>query len=85
MTNQEITAAIFHIAPGAQFSFTDADLSTLVWDSDDIERPADKDIIASIPLVKKAQEAEAKAKLAARSAILDRLGITEEEARLLLG
>ena len=85
MTNQEITAAIFHIAPGAEFSFTDADLSTLVWHSEDIERPTDKDIIAAIPLAKKAQEAEVNAKLAARAAILDRLGITAEEAALLLG
>lgn len=32
-----------------------------------------------------AEQAEAEAKAAARQAILDRLGLTEEEARLLLG
>jgi len=32
-----------------------------------------------------AEKAEAEAKAAARQAILDRLGITEDEARLLLG
>jgi len=32
-----------------------------------------------------AQQAEAEAKAAQRQALLDRLGITEEEARLLLG
>jgi hypothetical protein len=31
------------------------------------------------------RKAEAEAKVAARQAILDRLGLTEEEARLLLG
>lgn len=85
MTNQEITDAIFHIAPGAEFSFTDADLSTLVWHSEDITCPTNKEIIAAIPAAKKALEDKFNAKLAARTAILDRLGITAEEAALLLG
>lgn len=38
----------------------------------------DEKVIAEI-------QAEAEAKAAARQAILDRLGLTEEEARLLLG
>ncbi len=85
MNSIEITAAIRHLVPNAEFSFTDNDLSTLKWDSKDLPCPTEKEIIAAIPLVKKAQEAEAKAKSAARSAILDRLGITAEEAALILG
>lgn len=40
---------------------------------------------AAIEAEAKAKAEEAKAKAAARQAILDRLGLTEEEARLLLG
>jgi len=84
MTSQEILDAIFYLAPNAEFSFIEADLSTLVWDSKDIEQPTDAAIIAAIPVAKTAIEAEAKASAAAKSALLDRLGITAQEAKLLL-
>jgi len=84
MTSQEILDAIFHLAPNAEFSFSDADLFTLVWDSKDIKRPTDAAIIAAIPVAKAAKEAEAEASAAARIALLDRLGITADEAKLLL-
>ena len=84
MTSQEIMDALFYLAPNSEFSFTETDLSTLKWDSIDIQRPTDKDIIAAIPLAKAAKEAAKADKAAARQAILDRLGITAEEAALLL-
>lgn len=84
MTSQEILDAIFHLAPNAEFSFTEADLSTLVWDSKDIKRPTDAEIIAAIPVAKAAKEAAEEAKAAAKATLLNRLGITEEEARFLL-
>jgi hypothetical protein len=85
MTNQEILDAIFHLAPGAQFSFTEADLSTLVWDSKDIKQPTVAEIMAAIPMAKAAKEAEAESKAAAKASLLNRLGMTPDEAALLLG
>lgn len=51
-------------------------------------RDMTKDELAQVEIDKKealAQNKEMEAKAAARQAILDRLGLTEEEARLLLG
>lgn len=84
MTSQEITDAIFYLVPGAQFSFQETDLSTLVWDSKDAKQPTEAEILAAIPVAAAAKQAEADAKIAAKSALFDRLGITEEEAQLLL-
>lgn len=84
MTSQEIIDAIFYLAPNSEFSFTETDLSTLKWDSTDIQRPTDKDIIAAIPLAKKAKELVVTEKAAAKAALLNRLGITSDEAALLL-
>lgn len=54
----------------------------------DFERDATPEEIASIKAEEErlaGLEAEREAKAAARQAILDRLGLTEEEAQLLLG
>jgi hypothetical protein len=84
MTNQEITDAIFYLTPNAQFSFANSDLSTLVWDSKDVKQPTNTQIIAAIPAAKAAKLAEDDNKATAKAALLDRLGITAEEAALLL-
>ena len=85
MTSQEIIDAIFYLAPNSEFSFTEVDLSTLKWDSSDIARPSDEAILAAIPKVKAAQTAAKEAKASAKVALLNRLGITADEAALLLG
>jgi uncharacterized membrane protein YqiK len=54
---------------------------------DDLVRDATAEEIAEIEAVKaeaKAKELEAEAKAEAKAALLDRLGITEDEAKLLL-
>ena len=84
MTANEIIDAIFHIAPNAEFSFIENDLSTLKWDSTDIDRPSDKDIIAAIPLAKKAKENAAADKASTKAAILAKLGLTQDEVTALL-
>jgi hypothetical protein len=84
MNSIEITAAIRHLVPNAEFSFTDNDLSTLKWDSTELSKPTITQIKAAIPIVKAAQEAEIAAKAATKAALLERLGITADEAALLL-
>lgn len=84
MTNLDIIDAIRHLAPEAQFSFQETDLTTLVWDSVDIDRPTDEDILDAVPVVQAAKAALVAEEAAAKAALLERLGITADEARLLL-
>jgi hypothetical protein len=48
-------------------------------------QPTAKEILEASKLWDKTQQAEAQAKATARQVILDRLGLTAEEAQLLLG
>jgi len=80
-----LTKAIRKLKPNAEFSYTDNDYSTIKWDVLDGDAPTQKEIDAAIKEVKADQIAEAEAKATARAALLTRLGITAEEAQLLLG
>jgi hypothetical protein len=76
--------AIRKLKPTAQFSYTNEDYSTIKWDVLEGEAPTQAEINAAIEQVKADELAEAEAKATQRAALLDRLGITEEEAKLLL-
>jgi hypothetical protein len=79
-----ITKAIQLLKPNAQYSFTDNDYSTIKWDVLDGDAPSLQDIEAAIVEIK-LNEAKAETdKAAARAALLNKLGITEDEALLLL-
>ena len=85
MKPSDLTKAIRYLKPTAQFTFKEADYSTIEWIVLEGEAPTLAEIEAAHLQVKAAEaqaEAEAKAK---RQALLDKLGITEDEARLLLG
>jgi len=82
---RDIIEAIRYLAPGAEFSFQENDLTTLKWDTPDIEQPTESAIIAAIPVVQAQKIAEAESKATAKAALLKRLGITADEAALLLG
>ena len=77
--------AICKLRPTAEFSFTDNDYSTIKWDVLDGDAPTQTEIDEAIEQVKADELAEAEAKAAKREALLSKLGITEEEARILLG
>ena len=79
-----LVKAIKKLKPTAEFSFTEDDYATIKWDVLDGEAPTQKEIDAAIKEVK-ADEAQAEAtKATAKAALLSRLGITAEEAVLLL-
>ena len=79
-----LTKAIRKLKPNAEFSYSDYDYSTIKWDVLDGEAPTQKDIDAAIKEVK-ADEAQAETtKATAKAALLNKLGITAEEAVLLL-
>jgi acyl-CoA reductase-like NAD-dependent aldehyde dehydrogenase len=80
-----LVKAIKKLKPSAEFSFTDDDYSTVKWDVLEGKAPTQAQIDVAIEQIK-AEEAQAEAtKAAQRQAILDRLGLTAEEAQLLLG
>jgi len=79
-----LVKAIKKLKPNAEFSFSDDDYSTIKWDVLEGDAPTQAEIDAAIEQVKADEVAEAEAKAAQKAALLDRLGITEEEAKLLL-
>ena len=87
MKNQTfyLVAAIQKLRPGAEFTFQNDDYSTIKWDVLEGAAPTQAEVDATIEQIKQ-EESQAQAEAAAkRQALLDKLGITEDEARLLLG
>jgi len=76
--------AIQKLKPNAEFSFQNDDYSTIKWDLLDGVAPTQKEIDTAIEQVKADQIAEAEAKETAKADLLAKLGISAEEAKLLL-
>jgi hypothetical protein len=76
--------AITKLRPLAEYSFTEDDYSTVKWYVLNGEAPTQKEIDAAIKEVKADELVETQTKAIQRQALLDRLGITAEEAVLLL-
>lgn len=81
----DLAKAIKSLKPSAEFSFIDNDYSTIQWDILEGDAPTKSQIDAEIKKIKAQEIAEAETKATAKAALLDRLGITAEEAALLLG
>ena len=79
-----ISKAIRHIDPIAEFKLVEDDLDSIEWIVTSNGAIDKADIEAAIPVVKKAEADKQKAEAQAKAAILARLGITEDEAKLLL-
>jgi len=84
MNSSELTKAIKHLKPTAEFSFIDNDYSTIKWDILEGEAPTIKELESALVEITKQETATEAQKQAAKTALLDRLGITESEAKLLL-
>jgi hypothetical protein len=79
-----LVKAIKYLKPTAEFSFTNDDYHTIKWDILEGEAPTQAEVDAAIEQVKANEAAEAEAKATQKAALLDRLGISEDEAKLLL-
>jgi hypothetical protein len=80
----DISRAIWKLRPGAEFSFTNEDYSTIKWDKIEGTPPTLAEIEAALKEIA-AEEIAQKAKSQTdKAALLAKLGITEDEARLLL-
>jgi len=76
--------AIKSLRPEAEFSFNEEDYSTVKWDVLEGNAPTKAQIDAEIVKIKAAEATEAETKSAAKAALFERLGITADEAALLL-
>lgn len=83
--NNHLVKAIRKLKPTAEFSFIEDDYSTIKWDVLDGDAPTQAEIDKAIEQVKAEEEAEKATQSQKRLELLERLGITEEEARILLG
>lgn len=79
-----LVKAIQKLHPEAEFSLENDDYSTITWDILEGSAPTQSEIDSAIKLVKAEEEAALATKEALRKALLDRLGISESEAQLLL-
>jgi hypothetical protein len=80
-----LTKAIRKLKPTSEFSFSDEDYSTIEWVVLEGDAPSQAEIDDAIEQVKADEITQAATKATQRQALLERLGITEDEARLLLG
>jgi hypothetical protein len=79
-----LVLAIQLLKPTAEFSLTNNDYSTVKWDVLEGDAPTLAEIEIAVEQVKANELAEAEAKAQAKAELLERLGITEDEAKLLL-
>ncbi len=80
----DLSACIAYLKPGAEWTMDNEDISTLAFISDDIA-PTLEECEAIWPEVKAKIEDIAAARQKARDAVLAKIGLTEDEAALLLG
>ena len=80
-----LTLAIYALRPDSQFTYSDNDYSTISWIKLEGDAPTQAEIDAEIVKIKAQEEADKAAKAADKAALLDKLGITADEAALLLG
>ena len=81
MEHKDKAAAIKFIRPMAEFKLDDDEL---FWLDANQTEPTQKEIEAGFIAYQKSQEAEAETKATAKAALLTQLGITAEQAKLLL-
>jgi hypothetical protein len=79
-----LNEAIRKLKPTAEFSCIVGDYSSIKWDVLEGDAPTQAEIDAAIEQIKADEATEAEVKAAQKAALLDRLGITEDEAKLLL-
>ncbi len=81
---QLLIEAIRNLKPGSEFVFTEADYSTIEWHVLEGTAPTKAQVTAEIEKIKSADLIAQADHQASKAALLARLGITEDEAKLLL-
>jgi hypothetical protein len=86
MNNISISDAILFLIPNSEFRIVENDLSTLEFFSPVGQKhPTQAEVDAAIATLTTVNAQKAADKAANKAALLEKLGITEDEAKLLLG
>jgi hypothetical protein len=80
-----LSQAIQKLKPTAEFSYKDRDYSTVEWIVLDGDAPTKAEIDATIKQLKADAIAQSKENAKAKQAILDRIGLTADELKTILG
>lgn len=80
-----LVTAIRNLRPGSEFVFENNDYDTIQWHALDGEAPTKAEVDAEVDRVREQFIQEQEQKEARRAEILERLGLTEDEAKLILG
>ena len=83
-----LSAALVSLRPGAEFSFTDQDIKSIVWHTEGVTTPTKKQIDDEIKRLEAVELAEIQAKADAKAsaiAKLEALGLNLEEAQAIFG
>jgi len=83
LTHAEITQALVSLCPGKEWTLSGDNYADLMWLSDDTA-PTLEQVAYEITLLPAKKADTQTNKAAQRTALLTKLGITEDEARLLL-
>ena len=75
--------AVMSLRPGIEWSMSGGDVKNITWHTPNVEPLTQTEVEAEIVRLAAAAEAAAAGKATARAALLERLGITEDEAALL--
>ena len=81
MEHNQIFKAIQFIRPDAEFSLSGTELT---WLDENQTKPTEAEINAGWIAYQAAKEAEAETKAQAKTALLERLGLTQEEFNILI-
>jgi hypothetical protein len=79
-----LNEAIRKLKPTAEFSCIVGDYSSIKWDVLEGKAPTQAEIDAAIEQIKADEATEAEVKAAQKAALLDRLGLTQEEFNTLI-
>jgi hypothetical protein len=80
--------AIKYLHPNAEFTITDDDISTIIWHTPGISTPSNKQIEDANEEMQKEKQRSISDKEAAKNSAINKLkalGLTEEEAKALVG
>jgi len=80
-----LVEAIFKLRPGSEFVIHENDYANVEWHVLEGKAPTQVEIDAEIENIKSQQAADEIARAVAKADLLAKLGITEDEAKLLLG
>ena len=78
-----IAQAVVSLRPSTEFVMYDDNVEEIIWHSPDVEPLTQAEVTTEIARLEAAAVAAAAERAAARAALLERLGISEDEAVLL--